>query len=60
MLGYQGDIKTDQKIIAGSKTLLELTEYRHDIAHGWTTTMDENYLANLQQTINELVRRKYY
>ena len=59
-LNYQGNVKYDEHIIAGNKTLLELTEYRDDIAHWWTDSIDENYLANLQQTINELVRRKYF
>ena len=61
VLGYQGKgIKSDKNVIAGSKTLLELTEYRHDIAHWWTDTIDENYLADLQRTVNELTRRKYF
>ena len=59
-LNYQGNMKYDPKIIAGSKTLLELTEYRDDIAHWYTDTIDENFLSNLQQTINELIRRKYF
>ena len=59
-LNYQGNVKYDDKIVAGDKTLLELTEYRDDIAHWWTDTIDENFLANLQQTINELIHRKYF
>ena len=59
-LNYQGNVKYDDKIVAGNKTLMELTEYRDDIAHYWTDTIDENFLANLQQTINELIRRKYF
>ena len=47
-------------MVAGKKTLLELTKYRDDIAHWWTDTMDENYLADLQRTINELIHRKYF
>ncbi len=60
VLGYQGDIRDDNVVVAGKKTLQELTAYRHDIAHWWTDTIDENYLADLQRTINELIRRKYF
>ena len=42
------------------KTLRELTEYTNDIAHWWTDTIDENYLADLRRTINELIRRRYF
>ena len=60
-LDYQGkSIRCDNVAVAGKKTLLELTEYRDDIAHWWTDTMDENYLADLQRTINELIHRKYF
>lgn len=59
-LGYQGKVKTDKVVVAGTKTLLELKEYRDDIAHWWTDNIDENFLVALQQTINELIRRKYF
>ena len=59
-LGYQGDIKTGEVVVAGNKTLQELTGYRNDIAHGWTDSIDENYLSDLQQTINEMIHRKYF
>ena len=60
-LGYQGkSIRYDNVVVAGEKTLLELTEYRDDIAHWWTDTINENFLADLQRTINELIRRKYF
>ena len=60
-LGYEGkSIRYDNKVVAGKKTLLELTEYRDDIAHWWTDTIDKNFLADLQRTINELIRRKYF
>ena len=60
-LSYQGkDIRNDNVVVAGKKTLLELTEYRDDIAHWWTDTIDGNFLADLQRTINELIRRKYF
>ena len=59
-LSYQGDIRYDNIVVAGKKTLQELTDYRDDIAHWWTDTIDENFLADLQRTINELIRRKYF
>ena len=60
-LGYRGkSIKDDNISVAGKKTLLELTEYRDDIAHWWTDTINENFLADLQRTINELIHRKYF
>lgn len=59
-LGYQGKIREDKEVVAGKKTLLELKEYRDDIAHWWTDTIDESFLADLQRTINELLRRQYF
>ena len=59
-LGYNGNVKHDNVVVAGTKTLRELTEYRDDIAHWWTDTIDENFLADLRQTINELIRRRYF
>ena len=60
-LGYQGGSTADDaEVVAGDRSLRELTEYRHDIAHWWTDTIDQNYLADLQRTINELMRRKYF
>ena len=60
-LGYRGkDIRYDPIIVAGKKTLQELTEYRGDIAHWRTDTINENFLADLQRTINELIHRKYF
>ena len=59
-LSYQGNIRDDKVVVAGKYTLEELKEYRHDIAHWWTDTIDENYLTDLQRTINELMRRKYF
>ena len=35
-LSYQGDLREDEVVVAGKKTLRELTEYRDDIAHWWT------------------------
>ena len=59
-LNYQGDVKCDEKVVAGKKTLLELTEYRNDIAHWWTDGIDGNYMADLRRTINELIWRRYF
>ena len=59
-LNYQGSIREDQVVVAGNKTLQELKDYRDDIAHWWTDTIDENFLADLQRTINELIHRKYF
>lgn len=49
----------DPTVVGGTLSLEELTSYRHDIAHCWTGSIDGNYLANIYQTINELLRRKY-
>ena len=35
-LSYQGDIREDNVVVAGRKTLKELKDYRDDIAH-WST-----------------------
>ena len=59
-LSYQGNVRKDNVVVAGTKTLFELKEYRDDIAHWWTDNIDENLLANLQGTINELIRRRYF
>jgi hypothetical protein len=60
-LDYRGgDIRKDNTVVAGHKTLQELCQYRNDIAHWWTDSIDENFMADLQRTINELVRRKYF
>ena len=59
-LNYQGDIRKDNVVVAGEKTLVELRDYRDAIAHWRTATIDENFLADLQRTINELVRLKYF
>lgn len=59
-LGYQGNIRKDKIVVAGNKTLEELKDYRDDIAHWWTDTIDENYLMDLQRTINELIYDQYF
>ena len=59
-LGYPGNIRADSTIVAGKKTLWELKRYRNAIAHWWTDTSDEEFLADLHRTVNELLRRKYF
>ena len=59
-LNYHGNVRDDNIVVAGKKTLRELTEYRNDIAHWWTDTIDENFLADLRRTTNELIHRKYF
>ncbi len=59
-LSYEGNVRMDDEVVAGKKTLRELTEYRNAIAHWWTDTLDENFLADLRRTINELIRLKYF
>ena len=59
-LGYKGNVREDDVAIGGKRTLRELKEYRDEIAHWWTDSIDENLLADIQRTINELVRRKYF
>ena len=59
-LVYQGNVRDAAEVVAGKKTLKELKRYRNAIAHWWTDSIDENYLADLQRTINELIRRKYF
>ena len=53
-------VREDDVVVAGKKTLRELNEYRDAIAHWWTDTIDENFLADLRRTINELIRRRYF
>lgn len=60
VLGFGGKIRKSKKVIAGKHRLSELRDYRNSIAHWWTDSIDENYLADLQRTINELIRRKYF
>lgn len=59
-LSYEGNVRKDYEVVAGKKSLRELTEYRNAIAHWWTDAIDENFLADLRRTINELIRRKYF
>ena len=58
--GGQEDLNRDHTVVAGKSSLAELTNYRHNIAHWWTESIDGNYLADMYRTINELMRRKYF
>ena len=59
-LGFQGDVRKSSKVLAGNKSLQELTQYRDDRAHWWTDTIDESHLADLRRTVNELMLRRYF
>ena len=49
----------DDELVGGMAGLNHLREYRNDIAHWRTGTIDDNLLVDIYRTINELVRRKY-
>ena len=59
-LGYQGNIRKDCVVVAGQRSLAELTEHRDDVAHWWTDNIDQNILADLQRTINRLLHNTYF
>ena len=46
-------------IVAGDRTPKELKQYRNDIAHWHTGTIDFSHLNDLQLTVIELLRRQY-
>ena len=60
VLNYKGDVKRENVALAGEKTLRELNHYRNGIAHWWTGSIDESFLADLRRTINELICRRYF
>ena len=49
----------DLNAIAGKLTPRQLREYRSNIAHWWTGKVDYSFVTGLQQTVQELLRRKY-
>ena len=49
----------DLTIIAGKLTPKELKNYRDSIAHWWTGKVDFSFVTGIQQTVLELLRRKY-
>ena len=59
-LGYQGNIMNDSVILAGRHSLEELAEYRDNVAHWWTDRIDQEVLADLERTINKLLRDRYF
>ena len=44
---------------AGKLTPGDLKEYRNKIAHWWTGKVDFSFVTGLQQTVQELLRRRY-
>ena len=52
-------LERDANAIAGSLTAVQLKEYRDRIAHWWTGKVDFSFVTGLQQTVLELMRRKY-
>ena len=60
-LGHNPGVKPgrDNTILAGKRSVAELTGYRNNIAHWYTGHMDGNYLADLYRTLNALIRTKY-
>ena len=60
VLDFKGNVGKSKQIVAGTHRLKDLKAYRNDIAHWWADTIDDNCLADLQRTINELIRRKYF
>ena len=59
-LNYQKKLPGNKCVVAGDKSLGEFLDYRNDIAHWRTDTIDGNYLADLRRTVNELMRRRYF
>ena len=57
MLG-QPKFEDDANTIAGNLTAIQLKEYRHKIAR-WTGNVDFSFVTGLQQTVQEMLRRKY-
>ena len=60
-LGFSKKIDPETKdIVAGQKTLGELTKHRDEVAHHQTNSIDDHSLRDIQLTINELVRKRYF
>ncbi|WP_419937905.1 hypothetical protein [Candidatus Palauibacter sp.] len=55
----QSGLLNERTIIAGKRTPVELKKYRNEIAHWHTGRIDQSFLADLQYTAMELLRRKY-
>ena len=52
--------KADKTTVSGNKTLEKTTEYPNKIVHGWVDPIDSGCLEDIVQTINELLRKKYF
>ncbi len=55
----QPKFEDDPNVIAGKLTPKELKEYRNSIAHWWTGNVDYSFVTGIQQTVLEMLRRKY-
>ena len=55
----QPKFENDAKTIAGNLTAIQLKEYRDRIAHWRTGNVDFSFVTGIQQTVQELIRRKY-
>ena len=60
LLRLRGSFGDGSVAVGGEKTPRELKDYRNAIAHWWTGTIDESFLADLRRTANELLRRRYF
>ncbi len=52
-------LENESEIIAGRFSPTQLKKYRHAVAHWWTGKVDFSYVTGIQQTVHELLRRKY-
>ena len=52
-------LESSEAAIAGKLTPKELKRYRDRIAHWWTGKVDFSFVTGIQQTVLELLRRKY-
>ena len=55
----QARFEEDTTAIAGKLTPKQLKDYRNRIAHWWTGKVDLSFVTGIQQTVQELLRRKY-
>ena len=60
LLLHGQDVRYSNNVVAGQKTPGELRDYRNEVAHWGINRIDGNYLADLQRTINELIRHNYF
>ena len=60
LLLHGQDIRYSTNVVGGQRTPGELRDYRNEVAHWGINKIDMNYLANLQRTINELIRHNYF